>query len=183
MSDPPRTETVTLGGGCFWCLEAAYQEIAGVEQVVSGYAGGHTVHPTYEAVVAGDTGHAEVVQVMYDAAIISYSEILDIFWAIHDPTTPDRQGYDVGSEYRSIILYNSERQHELAEVSRTKVQGLWSDPVATEIVPLKAFYPAEDYHQNYFQSHPEQAYCQIVINPKLAKLRATFKNRLKTLSH
>jgi peptide-methionine (S)-S-oxide reductase len=173
------TKTAVLAGGCFWCLEAVYQEIAGVTQVVSGYAGGHTANPTYEQVAAGRTGHAEVVQVTYDPAVISYDDILDIFWTIHDPTTVDRQGNDAGPQYRSIILYNNEQQQAQAEHSRDAVQKLWPNPVATQIVPLQKFYPAEDYHQNYFRNHSEQAYCQIVINPKLKKLREKFKARLK----
>jgi len=172
-------QVATLGGGCFWCLEAAYQQIRGVEQVVSGYAGGTTTNPTYGRVCGGTTGHAEVVQITFDPTVITYPDILGIFWAIHDPTTPDRQGHDVGSEYRSIILYTGPEQRTEAETSKAAVQELWLSPIVTEIVPLERFYPAESYHQNYFQSHPSQAYCQIVINPKLEKLKAEFATRLK----
>lgn len=172
-------ETATLGGGCFWCLEAAYQEVAGIKQVVSGYAGGTTADPTYESVSKGDTGHAEVVQLTYDPAVITYVDILDIFWALHDPTTPGRQGNDVGPEYRSIILYSNHQQRAMAETSKRAIASAWPEPVLTDIAPLEAFYPAEAYHQNYFRNHPEQAYCQIVINPKLQKLRQKFRDRLK----
>lgn len=175
-----KLETATLGGGCFWCLEAAYQQIRGVEQVVSGYAGGQTVSPTYEQVSGGGTGHAEVVQVQFDPAVLSYTDVLDIFWAIHDPTTPGRQGNDVGSQYRSIILYADEEQKQVAEKSISTVAKLWPNPIVTQIEPLDKFYPAEDYHQNYFNNHPEQGYCQAVINPKLQKLRQKFTDRLKS---
>ncbi len=174
-----KPQIATLGGGCFWCLEAAYQEIRGIESVVSGYAGGQTPDPSYEQVCNGTTGHAEVVQLRFDPATIVYSDILDIFWAIHNPTTPGRQGNDVGPQYRSIILYGSPEQEREAKESKKAVQELWADPVLTEIVSLEAFYPAEDYHQNYFRNHPNQAYCQAVINPKLVHLRQTFKKYLK----
>jgi peptide-methionine (S)-S-oxide reductase len=181
MSTPPAPayETATLGGGCFWCLEAIYQEVRGVDKVVSGYAGGTTPHPTYDAVTSGRTGHAEVVQVTYDPAVITYHDILNIFWAMHNPTTPNQQGNDTGPQYRSIILYHNESQHQAAQESLTAVAKLWPVPVVTEVVPLEAFYPAEPYHQNFFKSHPEQAYCQIIINPKLQHLRQQFAARLK----
>jgi peptide-methionine (S)-S-oxide reductase len=172
-------QTATLGGGCFWCLEAVYQEIAGVEQVVSGYAGGHDPQPTYDAVSSGSTGHAEVVQIQFDPAVITYADVLEIFWTIHNPTTPNQQGSDRGTQYRSMILYTSAQQHEAATTSRDATQKLWDDPIVTEIVPLEHFYPAEPYHQNYFRSHPEQAYCQLIINPKLQHLRERFQHRLK----
>lgn len=172
-------QTATLGGGCFWCLEASYQLIKGVEKVVNGYAGGHTDNPTYESVSTRTTGHAEVVQIHFDPKIITYKEILDIFWAIHDPTTLNRQGNDVGDDYRSIILFNDAKQKEVSEESIKEVAKLWPNPIVTELKPLEHFYPAEDYHQNYFNNHPEQAYCQIVINPKLEKLRRKFEARLK----
>jgi peptide-methionine (S)-S-oxide reductase len=175
----PTAQTAVLGGGCFWCLEAAYQEIEGVEKVVSGYAGGTVAHPTYEQVSGGRTGHAEVVRLTFDPAVITYADILDIFWAIHDPTTPGRQGNDVGSQYRSIILSENAQQRATAEASRDAAQKLWPHPIITEIKPLEAFYPAEAYHQNYFRSHPEQAYCQLIINPKLHKLRQKFTARLR----
>lgn len=172
-------QTATLGGGCFWCLEAAYQLINGVAQVVSGYAGGPETTPSYEAVVSGKTGHAEVVQVHFEADKISYSEILDIFWTLHDPTTLNRQGNDIGTQYRSIILYHNETQKLIAEKSKSDVAKLWPDPIVTEIVPFKHFYEAEAYHQNYFKNHPEQAYCQVIINPKLKKLRQQYAAKLK----
>ncbi len=168
----------TLGGGCFWCLEAAYQQVAGITQVVSGFAGGQRPNPSYEQVVTGVTGHAEVVQLTFDPGILSYSDILDIFWIIHNPTTPNRQGYDVGSQYRSIILYHDEAQKAAAWQSVERVAQLWDAPIVTQVVPLETFYPAEAYHQNYFRSNPSQAYCQAVINPKLAKLREHFADRL-----
>jgi peptide-methionine (S)-S-oxide reductase len=179
MDTPANYETATLGGGCFWCLEAAYQLVTGVIKVTSGYAGGDRSNPTYEQVSGGATGYAEVVQVEFDPAIITFTDVLDIFWTIHDPTTPNRQGNDVGTQYRSIILYANETQQMLAESSRDEVAKLWPNPIVTEIVSLEHFYPAEVYHQNYFKNHPDQAYCQIVINPKLQKLRQKFASRLK----
>jgi len=169
----------TLGGGCFWCLDAVYREIEGVTGVVSGYAGGSRPNPTYEQVCSGATGHAEVVQVEFDPEVISYSDILEIFWSVHDPTTKDRQGADVGSQYRSIILTHDDAQAATARESRDAVQKLWPRPVVTEIEPLREFYPAEEYHQNYFARNPQQGYCQIVINPKLKKLREHHAERLK----
>lgn len=172
-------EKATLGGGCFWCLDAAYRQIEGVADVISGYAGGTPVNPTYEQVCSGNTGHAEVVQVMYDPRVIAYEDILDIFWAVHDPTTPNRQGNDVGSQYRSIILFADDRQRQAAEDSAMRVSQLWPNPIVTEIKKLDRFYPAEEYHQNYFAKNPTQGYCQAVINPKLQKLRQNFTARLK----
>ena len=177
--DSKSIETATLGGGCFWCLEAAYQEIEGVIQVVSGYAGGVVADPSYETVLGGQTGHAEVVQVHFDTATISYSDVLDVFWAIHNPTTLNQQGNDIGTQYRSIILYDGDTQKNASQVSRDKIANLWDNEVITEIKPLEAFYPAEDYHQNYFRTNPQRAYCQAVINPKLAHLRQVFAGRLK----
>ena len=173
------TDQIVLGGGCFWCLEAAYQQIEGVTEIVSGYAGGTRPNPTYEQVCSGATGHAEVVRVTFDTAIISLADVLDIFFTIHNPTQLNFQGNDVGSEYRSIILYADERQQAAASAKLAEVSKLWPDPIVTQIVPLKAFYRAEEYHQNYFKNHPGQAYCQIVINPKLAKLREKFAARLR----
>ncbi len=169
-----------MGGGCFWCLEASYQLIGGVQKVVPGYSGGKTKDPTYLDVASQTTGHAEVVQLTFDSKTISYKDILDIFWAIHDPTTPDRQGNDVGPEYRSIILYTNDEQKSVAETSKEEAQKLWKDPIVTEIVPLEIFYEAEPEHHDYFNKHPEQAYCQVVINPKLDKLRQKFASKLKT---
>ena len=177
MSD--RTETATLGGGCFWCLDAAYRQIEGVRGVVSGYAGGRRPNPTYEQVCTGVTGHAEVVQVTYDPELLSYADVLDIFWAVHDPTTLNRQGGDVGTQYRSAIFVHDDTQQATATASRDHAREYWPDPVVTEIVPLETFYPAEDYHQDYYAQHPEQGYCQAVINPKLRKVRAKFASRLR----
>jgi len=174
-----RRETATLGGGCFWCLDAAYREIEGVTHVVSGYAGGERPNPTYEQVSTGRTGHAEVVQVEFDPDVISYADVLDIFWAIHDPTTLNRQGADVGTQYRSVIFYADDDQRRAAEASRDAIQDAWPRPVVTEIVPLQAFYPAEEYHQDYFAKNPDQGYCQLIINPKLKKLRDRYAARLK----
>jgi peptide-methionine (S)-S-oxide reductase len=172
-------EVATLGGGCFWCLDAAYRRVEGVTGVVSGYAGGEDPRPTYQRVCSGVTGHAEVVQVEFDPAVISYRDILDVFWAIHDPTTLNQQGQDVGTQYRSIILTHDDAQRQAAEESRAAVQSLWPRPVVTEIVPLEVFHPAEEYHQDYYARNPEQGYCQVVINPKLAKLRQRFAARLR----
>jgi len=169
MSD--KREVATLGGGCFWCLDAAYREINGVANVESGYAGGTVPNPTYEQVSTGRTGHAEVVQVEYDPDVISYDDILDVFWSIHDPTTRNRQGADVGTQYRSIILTQDDAHAEAARMSRDAIQKDWPNPVVTEIVPLEVFYAAEEYHQDYFARNPNQGYCQIVINPKLKKVR------------
>ena len=174
-----KLETVVLGGGCFWCLDAVYRQVRGVESVTSGYAGGQTAHPTYEEVSGGQTGHAEVVKVEFDPAVISYAEILEIFWGIHDPTTPDRQGSDVGNQYRSIIFYANQNQRTRAAKSLDAAQKLWERPIVTEIKPLADFYSAEDYHQDYFAKNPAQAYCQLVINPKLAKFRQRFGRWLK----
>lgn len=169
------SETIVLGGGCFWCLEASLQQIKGVENVIPGYSGGSTENPSYYKLA----DHAEVVQVTFDSQVIKLQDILDIFWAIHDPTTLNKQGNDIGSQYRSVILYASEEQKLVAETSRDEVQKLWKNPVVTEIKPLQKFYEAEAEHHNYFLNHPEAAYCQVVINPKLEKLRAKFANRLK----
>jgi peptide-methionine (S)-S-oxide reductase len=171
----------TLGGGCFWCLEAAFEQVAGVKQVVSGYAGGRIPDPTYEQVCTGRTGHAEVVQITFDPAVISYRELLDIFFVLHDPTTPDRQGADAGPQYRSIILYHSDEQRRIAEATIRELDaaGLWPDPVITQVVPLTDFFPAEDYHQHYFQRNPHQPYCQFVVAPKVQKVRQKFSYRLK----
>ncbi|HEX9679242.1 MAG TPA: peptide-methionine (S)-S-oxide reductase MsrA [Candidatus Saccharimonadales bacterium] len=174
-------QSAVLGGGCFWCLEAIYQRVKGVEQVISGYAGGQLNNPSYEDLHAKDTGHAEVVKIEFDPDVITYEKILEIFWHIHDPTTPNRQGNDVGPEYRSIILYNGDSQHNSAEKSLKEVgQPLWDDPLVTELKPLDVFYPAEDYHQDYFNKNPQNAYCQVIINPKLAKFQKNFAQLLKS---
>jgi len=172
-------ETATLGGGCFWCLDAAYRDIEGVTDVVSGYAGGRQPNPTYAQVSTGATGHAEVVQVEFDRTVLSYADILDIFWSLHDPTTRDRQGADVGTQYRSMILYHDDAQRRAAEASRDAIQEAWPRPVVTEIVPLEAFYSAEEYHQDYYARNPDKGYCQLVINPKRKKLRERYAARIR----
>ncbi len=174
-----KLEVATLGGGCFWCLEAAYQQIRGVERVVSGYAGGDVADPTDREIYYGDTGHAEVVQVYFDPKMISYKDILDIFWIIHDPTTLNRQGNDVGPQYRSVIFTDNPEQQAVAVSSKHSIASLWLNPVVTEIVPLPKFYAAGAHHQNFYQRDPSQAYCRIIINPKLKKLREKFEARLK----
>ena len=174
-------EVATLGGGCFWCLDAVYRDVAGVERVVSGSAGGHVPNPTYEQVCGKRTGHAEVVQVWYDPAVIGYEDILTIFWRIHDPTTRDRQGNDVGPQYRSIILTHDEAQRAAAEKTRDQAvaEGVWRDPIVTEIVPFDTFYEAEEYHQDYFAQNPYQPYCVYVVDPKVRKFRKSFQDKLK----
>jgi peptide-methionine (S)-S-oxide reductase len=168
------TAVATLGGGCFWCLEAIFERTDGVVEVVSGYAGGTKPDPTYEEVCTGTTGHAEVVQVTFDPKRISYADLLGVFFKAHNPTTLDRQGADVGSQYRSIILYNGDEQRKAAEAARKKAEKDWKDPVVTEIVPLTAFYRAEDYHQDYFDNNRNAGYCRVVIAPKLEKLKLPF---------
>jgi peptide-methionine (S)-S-oxide reductase len=179
MSDP--LEKATLGGGCFWCVEAVYQDLRGMQRVVSGYAGGRVPNPTYKQVCTGATGHAEVVQLDFDPKTLSYEDVLYVFWRTHDPTTLNRQGADVGTQYRSVILYHDERQREIAEKSRaqTHASGLWPDPIVTQIAPFERFYPAEDYHQEYFRLNPRQPYCMLVIDPKVRKFRKDFADRLK----
>lgn len=174
-------ETATLGGGCFWCLEAVFQQLKGVRSVDSGYAGGKTTSPSYEQVCSGITGHAEVVQVTFDPAAITYREILEVFFATHDPTTLNRQGADVGTQYRSAIFYHSPEQKVIAEqlIADLNSQHIWDRPIVTQIVPLTAFYPAENYHQSYYRDNPNQPYCQAVITPKVTKFRQKFAAKLK----
>jgi peptide-methionine (S)-S-oxide reductase len=167
---PQKLETTTIGGGCFWCAEAVFQRIPGVKSVVSGFAGGTKDNPSYEDVCTGKTGHAEVVQITFDPSVITYDKLLEVFWEAHDPTTLNRQGNDAGTQYRSIILYSNDAQKEAAEKSKKEAQAHFSSPIVTQIVPLKHFYPAEDYHQNYYNQHTSQGYCQFVIGPKLRKL-------------
>ncbi|MBM3224890.1 MAG: peptide-methionine (S)-S-oxide reductase MsrA [Candidatus Tectomicrobia bacterium] len=176
-------ETTTLGGGCFWCVEAVYQELRGVYSVVSGYAGGIVDTPTYRQVCDGNTGHAEVAQITFDPMVITFDDILYVFWRTHDPTTLNRQGYDVGTQYRSVIMYHSEEQRIIAERSKreTDAAKLWSNPIVTEIVPCSVFYRAEDYHQNYYRDNPYQRYCMAIIDPKIRKLRKEFHSKLKDL--
>jgi peptide-methionine (S)-S-oxide reductase len=183
MSDSPGLETATLGGGCFWCLEPVFDHLEGVTDVVSGYAGGQVPNPSYRDVCSGNTGHAEVVQVTFDPAVISYPEILEVFFATHDPTTLNRQGADVGTQYRSVVFYHSPEQRAAAEatIARLGGGGIWDDEIVTEVAPLTEFYVAEDYHQEYFERNPRQPYCQAVVAPKVAKFRTRFANRLKEL--
>jgi len=176
-----KTEKATLGGGCFWCIEAIYERVKGVIDVSSGYAGGTIPNPTYEQVCSGNTGYAEVIQIEFDPNIISYGEILDIFWQIHDPTTLNRQGNDVGTQYRSVIFYHDENQKQIALKSKRELEKnkVFDNPVVTEIAPLKNFYRAEKYHQNYYDNNRTQPYCQLVITPKLRKFKKHFSEYLK----
>lgn len=173
--------TAVLGGGCFWCLEAVFEQLQGVTEVVSGYSGGHVPHPTYDAVCGGRTGHAEVVQITYDPGVVSYREILEVFFSIHDPTTRDRQGNDVGPQYRSVIFYRDEGQKAEAEavIRDLEAKRVWPAPIVTQVEPVHEFYPAEDYHQEYFRRHAAQPYCQVVVAPKVAKFRSRFAARLR----
>jgi peptide-methionine (S)-S-oxide reductase len=176
------SEVTTLAGGCFWCIEAVFQEVDGVKNVISGYTGGTTVNPTYQQVCTGETGHAEAVQVTFDPSKISYRETLEIFFSVHDPTTLNRQGADTGTQYRSAIFYHNEQQKAVAEelIGELNRAHLWEKPIVTQIAPLDTFYPAEDYHREYFALHPEQAYCQMVISPKVNKFRNQWAKRLKS---
>ncbi len=173
-------ETATLGGGCFWCLDAVFRQLNGVEKVVSGYAGGNAANPSYGDVCTGTTGHAEVVQITFDPSVISFRDLLGVFFTIHDPTTQDRQGADVGTQYRSVVLYQSNEQRDqtkavIEELTRERV---WDAPIVTQLVPLTSFYPAEQYHQDYYANNAGQPYCQIVIAPKVAKFRKKYLDRL-----
>jgi peptide-methionine (S)-S-oxide reductase len=177
-----KMETATFGAGCFWCVEAVFQDLKGVQSVVSGYAGGTTKNPTYKQVCTGTTGHAEVCQITYDPGVVSFPELLEVFWKTHDPTTLNRQGNDVGTQYRSAIFYHSDEQKRLAERYKKELNasGAFASPIVTEIVPFTNFYKAEDYHQNYFNQNGNQAYCQFVIRPKVEKFRQVFRDKLKT---
>ncbi len=174
-------ETITLGAGCFWCIEAVFQNLKGVQSVVSGYTGGQVENPTYEQICTGTTGHAEVAQIIFDPAVISFEDLLYVFWRTHDPTTLNRQGADLGTQYRSAIFYDSEEQKEIAEKSKAKTgaSDLWPDPIVTEISQLDKFYNAEEYHQDYYKLNPNQPYCRLVIDPKIRKLKKEFSNKLK----
>ncbi len=174
-------EVATLAGGCFWCLEAVFEQLRGVASVVSGYMGGAINRPTYEQVCTGRTGHAEVVQITFDPAAISFDDLLDVFFTIHDPTTLNRQGADTGTQYRSAVFWHSEMQRDAAirKISELDQAGLWSSPVVTQVVAAEEFFPAESYHQGYFRLHERQPYCQMVISPKVAKLRSKFRQKLK----
>ena len=177
-----QSQAITLGGGCFWCLEAVFDNLQGVTDVVSGYAGGTAVNPTYQQVCTGATGHAEVVQIRFEPSVISFKEILEVFFSIHDPTTLNRQGADVGTQYRSAIFYHTVEQKQTAEETIRELleEKIWDDPIVTEVVELEMFYPAEEYHQEYFARNPGQGYCQMVVAPKLAKFRRKYASRLKT---
>ncbi|MHB1260914.1 MAG: peptide-methionine (S)-S-oxide reductase MsrA [Thermoplasmatota archaeon] len=176
-----KSEKATLGGGCFWCVEAVFNQLQGVESAISGYAGGTMPDPDYEAVCGGDTGHAEVVEVTFDPDLLSYREVLEVFFTVHDPTTMDRQGADVGSQYRSLIQTHSPEQERTARaiIAELDAEKVWDDPIVTQVEPATKFYPAEDYHQEYYANNPSQGYCQAVIRPKLAKFRKAWSAKLK----
>jgi peptide-methionine (S)-S-oxide reductase len=181
MDQKSEFKQATFAGGCFWCTEAIFQRLDGVKKVVVGYSGGHVDHPTYEQVCTGTTGHAESIQITYDPAKISYAELLEVFWRTHDPTTKNRQGNDVGPQYRSVIFYHDEEQKKLAESYKSKLESehIWDRPILTEIVPFTKFWPAENYHQNYYNNNPSNSYCTVVITPKIEKFKKIFKDRLK----
>jgi len=184
METKQQREVATLGGGCFWCLEAVFDDLVGMESVESGYAGGQGPNPTYQQVCTGSTGHAEVVQVAFDPSVLSFRELLEVFFTIHDPTTLNRQGPDVGSQYRSALFYHSQEQKETAEetIAELNAEGIWDSPIVTEVVPLEAFYVAEDYHQEYYAQNPSQPYCRAVVAPKVAKFRQKFLGKMKSRS-
>ncbi|MBB6135493.1 peptide-methionine (S)-S-oxide reductase [Massilia aurea] len=179
MSEQTTGDVAILGGGCFWCIEAVFLEARGVTRVESGYMGGHAAHPTYEAVCNGTTGHAEVVRLEFDPSVISYHDILEIFFTIHDPTTLNRQGNDVGTQYRSVIFTTSPAQDAVARTVMAEMAMVWDAPLVTQVSPQETWYKAEDYHQNYFAQHPLQGYCAFVVAPKVSKFRATFAERLR----
>lgn len=181
MQTDSNMETAVFGNGCFWCSEAIFSRLKGVFSVTPGYSGGIIANPTYDEVCTGETHHAEVVKIVYDPKVISYEELLEVFWKTHDPTTLNRQGADVGTQYRSVIFYLNDRQKQLAEHYKQKLQEahIWEKPIVTEISPFTTFYPAEDYHKNYYENHPAQAYCNFVITPKVEKFEKIFKNKLK----
>jgi len=178
---PSRHEVATLAGGCFWCLEAVFDDLDGVEDVVSGYAGGTVPNPTYRHVCTGETGHAEVVKIAFNPDVLSYRDLLHVFFAIHDPTTPNQQGADLGTQYRSAIFTHSDAQEKIAEevIAELTASGVWDAPIVTEVTPAAPFYPAEDYHQEYFRRNPNQGYCRMIIAPKVAKFRKEYLTRLK----
>ncbi|HHT36689.1 MAG TPA: peptide-methionine (S)-S-oxide reductase MsrA [Firmicutes bacterium] len=174
-----KLQQATLGGGCFWCIEAVFADLKGVVEVLPGYAGGNVANPSYELVCTGTTNHAEVVQITFDPEVITYEELLEVFFKVHDPTTLNRQGEDVGTQYRSVVFYHNDEQKTAVEAAIAENQKLWDDPIVSEVAPYTVFYPAEDYHREYFKHNPNQTYCRLVINPKVAKFRAEFKNKLK----
>jgi peptide-methionine (S)-S-oxide reductase len=181
QTENQNNETTTLAGGCFWCLEPVFDNLQGVLDVVSGYSGGHVPDPTYSEVTTGRTGHAEVVQVTFDPTVISFAEILEVFFTIHDPTTLNRQGADVGTQYRSAVFYHTPEQKATIEqvVKDLEKQRIWDNPIVTQVAPFEVFYPAEDYHQEYYANNPRQPYCQMVVAPKVAKFRKKYADRLK----
>ena len=181
MTTSPQRQVATLAGGCFWCLEAAFQDLKGVARVQSGYAGGRVANPSYEQVCTGTTGHAEVVQIAFDPQVVSVNDLLHVFFTIHDPTTLNRQGVDVGTQYRSAIFYHTPDQQATAErvIAELQSEHVWDDPIVTELKPLEAFYPAEEYHRDYYRRNPTQGYCSAVIAPKVAKVRKLFLDKLK----
>ena len=174
-------QTAYIGGGCFWCMEAVYKELKGIVKVESGYAGGKTTNPSYKEVCSGTTGHAEIIKLTYDPSVITYKDVIDIFWHVHNPTTLNKQGNDQGTQYRSVIFYESETEKQIAEKSmlEAQVQKVWTDPIVTEITPLQKFYLGEDYHQDYFANNPNQSYCVYVVSPKVEKFRKEYKELLK----
>ncbi len=176
-----KIEIATFGGGCFWCVEAIFERVNGVQQVESGYSGGHVINPDYKMVTSGTTGHAEVIQITFDPEVVSYLELLEIFFKTHDPTTLNRQGADVGTQYRSIVLYHNEQQNKLAReiIQDLDSEGIWNSPIVTTVEPFEEFYSAEAYHQEYFENNPNQGYCRLVINPKVEKFEKVFKEKLK----
>ncbi|MHA1198241.1 MAG: peptide-methionine (S)-S-oxide reductase MsrA [Candidatus Heimdallarchaeaceae archaeon] len=182
MDDNTNLEIVTLGGGCFWCIEAVFSELQGVQTAVSGYSGGEKDNPTYEQICSGRTGHAEVIQVTFDPKVISFKTILEIFFNTHDPTTLNKQGNDIGTQYRSVIFYHSDKQKEIAQeiISEFEKSGKWSSPIITELSPFKKFFEAEQYHQNYFKLNTSQPYCKVVIEPKVTKFKKLYFNQLKS---
>jgi peptide-methionine (S)-S-oxide reductase len=182
LEDSKQLEVATLGGGCFWCLEAAFEQLRGVERVVSGYSGGHVDKPSYRQVCTGTTGHAEVVQLHYDPKQVTFQDLLEVFFTVHDPTTVDRQGNDVGPQYRSVVFHHSPEQKAQAEalIRELNAQRIWDGPIVTEVVAFERFHPAEDYHQEYYRNNPNQPYCMVVVGPKVAKFRRRFSERLKT---
>lgn len=181
QTDMAKEEKATFGAGCFWCVEAVFKRVKGVQSVVSGYSGGRRDEASYRIVSTGETGHAEAVQVTYDPELIQYDDLLQIFWRTHDPTTLNRQGADVGPQYRSVVFYHDDFQRERAEYYKKKLDesGIFDDPIVTEISPFEAFYEAEDYHQNYFENNPGQGYCQLVIRPKIDKFKSIFEDKLR----
>jgi len=181
VTTTPHRDVATLAGGCFWCLEAAFQDLKGVERVQSGYAGGRVANPSYEQVCTGTTGHAEVVQITFDPQVVSFDDLLHVFFTIHDPTTLNRQGGDVGTQYRSAIFYHTPDQKAAAErvIAELQSEHVWDDPIVTELKPLESFYPAEEYHRDYYRRNPNQGYCSAVIAPKVAKVRKLFLDKLK----